>query len=179
VLVAPYFGCLFVGHPFFWMARWWTLETTAALLIASSRLQMMWIMLFHHWKGCPALKQRESISFWWFLAHQDDFAIKNATNIIFKAKKAQSYYSLHALSNGAKRCTFLHWNRQENATAMALFIVIVTMEKQNHFGAWPHLSVSLLAQPTTPQRANKTPYLQGTGAPRRYPHMLISHLPYI
>jgi hypothetical protein len=39
---------------------------------------------------------------------------------------------------------------------------IVTMEKQNHFGARPHLSVSLLAQPTTPQHANKTPYLQGT-----------------
>jgi hypothetical protein len=31
---------------------------------------------------------------------------------------------------------------------------------QNHFGAWPqHLSVSLLAQPTTPQRANQRPYL--------------------
>jgi hypothetical protein len=51
---------------------------------------------------------------------------------------------------------------------------IVTMEKQNHFGARPHLSVSRLAQPTTPQRANKTPYLQGTGAPRHYPHTLIS-----
>jgi hypothetical protein len=63
-LLIFYFGCLFVGHPSFGMARWWTLETTAALLIASSRLQMMWIMLFHHGKGCPALKQRESISFW-------------------------------------------------------------------------------------------------------------------
>jgi hypothetical protein len=28
----------------------------------------------------------------------------------------------------------------------------------------------LLAQPTTPQRANNEPYLQGTGAPRHYPH---------
>jgi hypothetical protein len=26
---------------------------------------------------------------------------------------------------------------------------------------------------TTPQRANKMPYLQGTGAPRQYPHTLI------
>jgi hypothetical protein len=26
----------------------------------------------------------------------------------------------------------------------------------------------------TPQRANKTPYLQGTGAPRHYPHTLIA-----
>jgi hypothetical protein len=31
----------------------------------------------------------------------------------------------------------------------------------------------LLAQPTTPQRANQKPYLQGTGAPRHYPHTLI------
>jgi hypothetical protein len=34
----------------------------------------------------------------------------------------------------------------------------------------------LLAQPTTPQRANKKPYLQGTGAPRHYPHTLINLL---
>jgi hypothetical protein len=33
----------------------------------------------------------------------DDFAIKNATNIISKAEKAPSYSSLHALSNDAKR----------------------------------------------------------------------------
>jgi hypothetical protein len=45
---------------------------------------------------------------------------------------------------------------------------------QNHFGArLQHLSVSLLAQPTTPQRANQRPYLQGTGAPRHYQHTLI------
>jgi hypothetical protein len=37
-----------------------------------------------------------------------------------------------------------------------------------------HLSVSLLAQPTTPQRADRRPYLQGTGAPRQYPHTLIT-----
>jgi hypothetical protein len=35
---------------------------------------------------------------------------------------------------------------------------------QNHFGARPrHLSVSLLAQPATPQRANLKPYRHGTG----------------
>jgi hypothetical protein len=47
---------------------------------------------------------------------------------------------------------------------------------KNHFGVRPHLSVLLLAQPTTPQRANKMPYLQGTGAPRHYQHTLIVHL---
>jgi hypothetical protein len=31
----------------------------------------------------------------------------------------------------------------------------------------------LLAQPTTPQRANKKPYRHGTDAPRHYPHTLI------
>jgi hypothetical protein len=55
--------------------------------------------------------------FWHF---NDDFAIKNATNIISKAEKAQSYSSLHALSNDAKCCACLHGNRKENGTAMAL-----------------------------------------------------------
>jgi hypothetical protein len=36
----------------------------------------------------------------------DDFAIKNATDIFSKAEKAQSYLSLHDLSNGAKRCAY-------------------------------------------------------------------------
>jgi hypothetical protein len=42
--------------------------------------------------------------------------------------------------------------------------------------AHSQLRVSLLAQPTTPQRANKEPYLQGIGAPRHYPHTLIAPL---
>jgi hypothetical protein len=41
--------------------------------------------------GHPALKQRESIHFGDFWHFNDDFAIKNATNIVFKAEKAQSY----------------------------------------------------------------------------------------
>jgi hypothetical protein len=97
------------------------------------------------------------------LAHQDDFAIKNATNIFSRAEKAPSYYSLHALSNGAEHGAIWCRNRQENALAMALSIVIITI-----------IFVSLLAEPTTPQRANKRPYLQGTGAPRQYQHTLIN-----
>jgi hypothetical protein len=50
---------------------------------------------------------------------------------------------------------------------------------KNHFGVRPHLSVSLLAQPTTPQRANKMPYLQGTGAPRHYQHTLIDRIKHV
>jgi hypothetical protein len=96
------------------------------------------------------------------LAHQDDFAIKNATNIFSRAGKAPSYYSLHALSNGAKHGAIWCRNRQENAPAMELSIVIITI-----------IFVSLLAQPTTPQRANKKPYRHGTDAPRQYPHTLI------
>jgi hypothetical protein len=41
--------------------------------------------------GRPALKQRESILFCDFWHINDDFAIKYATNIIFKAEKAHSY----------------------------------------------------------------------------------------
>jgi hypothetical protein len=67
----------------------------------------MWIRLFHDGKGCIALKQRKSIHFGDFWHISDDFAIKNATKIFFKAEKPQSYSSLHALSNGAKRCTCL------------------------------------------------------------------------
>jgi hypothetical protein len=71
------------------------------------------------------------------LAHQDDFAIKNATNIIFKAGKAQSYSSLHDLSNGAKRCRILCRNRQEIDTAKALSIVITTtiQKPKTHFAS--------------------------------------------
>jgi hypothetical protein len=32
-----------------------------------------------------------------------------------------------------------------------------------------------LAQPATPQRANKKPYLHGKDAPRHYPHTLIEN----
>jgi hypothetical protein len=38
--------------------------------------------------GGPALKQRESIQFGDLWHISDDFAIKNATDIIFKAEKA-------------------------------------------------------------------------------------------
>jgi hypothetical protein len=41
--------------------------------------------------GRPALKQKERVSFGDFWHITDDFAIKNATNIIFKAEKAWSY----------------------------------------------------------------------------------------
>jgi hypothetical protein len=57
--------------------------------------------------GGLALKQRESILFGDFWRLNDDFAIKNATNIISKAEKSPSYSSLHALSNGAKLFTCL------------------------------------------------------------------------
>jgi hypothetical protein len=41
--------------------------------------------------GCLALKQKGRDSFCDFWHIHDDFAIKNATNIIFKAEKAPSY----------------------------------------------------------------------------------------
>ena len=41
--------------------------------------------------GGPALKQRKSIHFGDFWHISDDFAIFNATNIIFKAEKAPCY----------------------------------------------------------------------------------------
>ena len=94
VLVAPYFGCLCVCVclvAFCFCLSPWTLETADARFSPSLHLEMMWMRLFHDGKGCPALKQRESISFWWFLAHQDDFAHLSTTKTIFKAEKAPSY----------------------------------------------------------------------------------------
>jgi hypothetical protein len=56
--------CVFVASLFcFWMARWWTLEMTAALFSPYMHLEMMWMRLFHHGNGGLALKQRESILF--------------------------------------------------------------------------------------------------------------------
>jgi hypothetical protein len=57
--------------------------------------------------GGPALKQKEKVCFCDFWHISDDFAIKNATDIFSEAEKAPSYSSLHALSNGAKRCMCL------------------------------------------------------------------------
>jgi hypothetical protein len=70
VLDAPYFGCLFVGHPFFWMARWWTLEMTASSFSPSFRMETTWIMPFHHGKGVSCFETKRKHPFWWFLAHQ-------------------------------------------------------------------------------------------------------------
>jgi hypothetical protein len=41
--------------------------------------------------GDLALKQRERVSFCDFLQINDDFAMKNATDIIFKAEKVLTY----------------------------------------------------------------------------------------
>jgi hypothetical protein len=58
-------------------------------------------------KGCHALKQKKGSLFGNFWHSCDDFAIKNAIKTIFKAEKAPSYSSLHALSNDAKRIACL------------------------------------------------------------------------
>jgi hypothetical protein len=97
------------------------------------------MMFLHHGKWRSRFETKRKVSFCDFWHITDDFAIINATNIIFKAEKAQSYSSLHALSNGAKRCTCLCRNREANDTERvqrALSIVIITIIKnQNHFGA--------------------------------------------
>jgi hypothetical protein len=103
--------------------------------------------------GRLALKQRERVFFGDFLHIHDDFAIKNATNIIFKAGKAQSYSSLHDLSNGAKRCKSLSRNRQEIDTAKALSIVIIQKKlilPRSIFLNFEYVSHACLA--CTPQR---------------------------
>jgi hypothetical protein len=60
---------------------------------------------------------------------------------------------------------------------MAQSVARVCVESRHGKGAGRALFIvikfSLLAKPTTPQRANKRPYLQGTGAPRQYQHTLI------
>jgi hypothetical protein len=65
-------------------------------------------------------------------------------------------YMLYPMAQSAARVCVE--SRHGKGAGRALFIVIIT---KNHFGARPH------------QRANKRPYLQGTGAPRQYPHTLI------
>jgi hypothetical protein len=55
---------------------------------------------------------------------------------------------------------------------MAQSVVLVCVEIDKKMPPqWycPLSSTFSLLQPTTPQRANKRPYLQGTGAPRQYP----------
>jgi hypothetical protein len=83
------------------------------------------MMSLHHGKWMSGFETMRKGLFCDFWHIHDEFAMKNATNIIFKAGKTQSYSSLHALSSGAKRCKIL---RQEINTAKALSIVIITAE---------------------------------------------------
>jgi hypothetical protein len=168
--------CVFVASLFFgWQdGGLWRLQPHC------SRLLCTW--KWHGWccfieNGCPALKQRESISFWWFLAHQDDFAQLKTTNIFFKAEKAQSYSSLHALSNGAKHCAYFCWKSQEKGTARGhcpLSIVIGNPLSFEIILALKFWFLNFIVS-KTPQRANKKPYRHGTDAPRHYPHTLITN----
>jgi hypothetical protein len=73
------------------MARWWTLEMTAASFSPSFAWKQRGSCLFIMEKGCLALKQRESIHFGDFWHTNDDFVQLNTTKTIFKAEKAQSY----------------------------------------------------------------------------------------
>jgi hypothetical protein len=70
------------------MARWWTLESAAASFFLSLRLEndvddvSSWKMDVQLWN------EKKSFGDFWHI--KNDFAILNATNIIFKAEKAQS-----------------------------------------------------------------------------------------
>jgi hypothetical protein len=134
--------------------------------------------------GRLALKQRERFfgDFWHI---HDDFAIKNATNIIYKAGKAQSYSSLHDLSNGAKRCKILSRNRQEIDTAKVLSIVII--QKKTHFASLNffkfricltrlsglHTSAWTVGGANTHCVHTRGPTCQGIDPPRHYQHTFI------
>jgi hypothetical protein len=65
------------------------------------------MMVLHHGKWMSGFETKRKHLFCDFWHITDDFAIKNATNIFFKAEKALSYSSLHDLSDGTKRCTCL------------------------------------------------------------------------
>jgi hypothetical protein len=86
VLYTPYFGCLFVGRLLFLDGKMVGFGDNCSTILA----------FFEPGKsvndGSSCLKQRESIHFCDFWHFNDDFAIKNATKTIFKAKKARSYY---------------------------------------------------------------------------------------
>jgi hypothetical protein len=78
------------------------------------------------WKSGFETKKKGLFCDFWHI--HDDFAIKNAKNIILKAGKAHSYSSLHDLSNGR--------NRQEIDTAKALSIVIIIIIQKNKISFW-------------------------------------------
>jgi hypothetical protein len=54
-------------------------------VLASLRLETMWMRLFHDGKGVSRFETKRSIHFGDFLHIHDDFAIKNATNILFQS----------------------------------------------------------------------------------------------
>jgi hypothetical protein len=86
------FGFYSVASSFlFWMVRMWTLETAAALILPSLRMETMWMGLFHHGKWTSSFGMKRTGLFSVILAHQNDFAILNATDIFFKAEKVPSY----------------------------------------------------------------------------------------
>jgi hypothetical protein len=90
------------------------------------------MMFLHHgkWRTCFETKRKGLFCDFWHI--HDDFAIKNATNIIFKAGKAQSYSSLHDLSNGAKRCEILCRKRDKKLT-LQRHCPLSSSSKKNNF----------------------------------------------
>jgi hypothetical protein len=148
-------------------------------------------------KGCLALKQRESIHFGDFWHTNDDFVQLNATNIFSKLKKhpPTNLYMLYLMAQSvALVCVEIdkkrtpqggivhcHWksivvHRSQNQFSIQILnfdFIVSKIESHLNFSMLSPPLRLLLAQPTTPQRAIQKPYLQGTGAPRHYPHTLI------
>ena len=77
--------CSVASSFLFWMMEAWTLETAAAPFSPSLHLEMMQMVSFHHGKWTPGFETKRTHLFLVIFGTQDDFAVLNATNIIFKA----------------------------------------------------------------------------------------------
>jgi hypothetical protein len=104
---------------------WWTLERATTSFCLSLRLEKLWMVSLHYGKWTHGFGMKRKSLFLDFWHIKNDFALLIAKNIIFKAEKAQSYSSLHALSNATKICACLCRNRLEKSTGSSLSMVII------------------------------------------------------
>jgi hypothetical protein len=106
------------------------------------------------------------------LALNDNFAQYNTSNTTRPFPKLKKHHptNLYMLYPMAQSIALNFVEKVKKMTPQKHCPLSSSSIIQNHFGVRPqHLSVSLLAQPPTPQCDNQRPCLQGTDAPCHYP----------
>jgi hypothetical protein len=184
------FFCLsvVVSSFLFWMARWWTLETAAASLLALNCLKTVWMMSLHHGKWSSCLKQRETILFvilahqWWFCNkicyrhHFSKLKKHRPTHLYMIYPMVQSLVhfcvEIDKKSTLQRHCPLSSSSSSKKTKSHFGLLNYLNFEYVVHACQVEHLSVDCWRSQHT-SMPTRGPTCQGTGAPHYYQHTLI------